>query len=125
MIRELIIVSIGSFFGGGLRFAVSKLMQATCASVFPTGTFTVNIVGCLLIGFFSGLNYPGGWMSDSTKLILTTGLCGGFTTFSTFMNESVGLMKDGCYIHTLLYISLSIFLGLCAVIFGHWIAKSI
>ena len=92
--KEILIVSIGSFFGGGMRYWVSKMVQSCTVIAFPFGTMAVNVAGCLIIGFLSGLNWrEGGWMSPSAKLLLTTGFCGGFTTFSTFMNEGAGLMK--------------------------------
>lgn len=93
--KEVLIVSIGSFFGGGMRYWISKLVQSCTVIAFPFGTMAVNVAGCLIIGFLSGLNWrEGGWMSPSAKLLLTTGFCGGFTTFSTFMNEGAGLMKE-------------------------------
>ena len=83
--KEILIVSIGSFFGGGMRYWISKLVQSCTVIAFPFGTMAVNVAGCLIIGFLSGLNWQeGGWMSPSAKLLLTTGFCGGFTTFSTF-----------------------------------------
>lgn len=86
--KEVLIVSIGSFFGGGMRYWISKMVQSCTVIAFPFGTMAVNVAGCLIIGFLSGLNWrEGGWMSPSAKLLLTTGFCGGFTTFSTFMNE--------------------------------------
>ncbi len=122
--KELLLVSIGSFFGGGLRYGVSKMVQSCTLITFPFGTLTVNILGCLIIGFFSGLNWSGnGLMSPSTKLLLTTGFCGGFTTFSTFMNESSTLMKGGQYSYMMLYIFGSLALGLIAVLAGQQLAK--
>lgn len=64
-------------------------------------------------------------MNASTKLILTTGFCGGFTTFSTFMNENASLIKDGNYSWTALYIVGSLILGFVAVVIGHQLAKAI
>lgn len=125
MLRDFLLVSMGSFLGGGSRFIVSKVIQAWAPLSFPLGTFAVNIVGCLIIGFLSGLHWPGGWMSPSMKLILTTGFCGGFTTFSTFMNESTALMRDGNYLYFALYIGLSVALGLIAVVAGNACAKMI
>ncbi len=125
MLKDFLLVGLGSFMGGGMRFLVSKIIQSWTLLAFPFGTFAVNILGCLLIGFFSGLNYGGGWMSPSTKLVLTTGFCGGFTTFSTFMNESNSLMKDGNMLYLSLYIVASLAFGLLAVIIGQQIAKSL
>ena len=131
--KEVLLVSIGSFFGGGMRYWVSKVVQSCSLIAFPLGTMTVNVLGCLIIGFLSGLNWNGGsvdgckwaWMSPSTKLLLTTGFCGGFTTFSTFMNEGAGLMKDEQYAYMALYLFGSLTLGLFAVLAGHYLAKLI
>ncbi len=125
MLKDFFIVGLGSFFGGGARFVVSKIVQSWTVLPFPLGTFAVNVLGCLLIGFFSGLNYGGTWLTPSTKLILTTGFCGGFTTFSTFMNESDSLLKEGNYLYVALYIFGSLALGLIAVVVGHQLAKAI
>ena len=124
--KELLLVSIGSFFGGGLRYGVSKMVQSCTVIAFPFGTMAVNVLGCLIIGFLSGLNWNGsGLMSPSTKLLLTTGFCGGFTTFSTFMNEGAGLMEAKQYALMMLYLFGSLALGLVAVMAGHWLAKNL
>lgn len=121
--KELLIVSIGSFFGGGMRFLVSKMVQSCTVFAFPFGTMTVNVLGCLIIGFLSALTWTGTVMSPSTKLLLTTGFCGGFTTFSTFMNETSSLMKEGEYLYVFLYLFGSILLGFLAVLAGQQLAK--
>ena len=122
--KELLLVSIGSFFGGGMRFLVSKVVQSCAIIAFPFGTMAVNVLGCLIIGFLSGLSWNGnGMMSPATKLLLTTGFCGGFTTFSTFMNESSSLMKDEHYVYMVIYMFGSLVLGLIAVLAGHQLAK--
>lgn len=122
--KEIVLVSIGSFFGGGMRYWVSKMVQSCSLVGFPFGTMAVNVLGCLTIGFLSGLNWNGiGLMSPSTKLLLTTGFCGGFTTFSTFMNEGSALMKEEQYVYMMLYLFGSLALGLIAVLIGHQLAK--
>ena len=124
--KELLLVCIGSFFGGGARYLVSKAVQSWVAvpsfPAFPWGTMAVNIVGCFLIGLLSGLSL-GGQISPSTKLVLVTGFCGGFTTFSTFMNENLLLGRDGAMLSAVLYTLLSLALGLIAVIVGYQIVK--
>lgn len=124
--KEVLLVGIGSFLGGGMRYWMARAVQSWTAVAFPLGTMAVNVTGCLVIGFLSGLPWNGGgWMSPSTKLLLTTGFCGGFTTFSTFMNEGAGLMEAKQYALMMLYLFGSLALGLVAVMAGHWLAKNL
>ncbi len=123
MFKEFMLVGMGSFFGGGMRFLLSKLIQSWAFVQFPLGTFAVNILGCLLLGFLSGLPLNIGWLSPSARLILTTGFCGGFTTFSTFMHENSSFLHNDSYLSLLLYVAASLSLGLFAVIGGHQLAR--
>ncbi len=93
MIKDIILVGIGSFVGGSLRMVISKYVQLAVAGSFPLGTMVVNVLGCFLIGVFSSLSSDNGGVSPAVRLMLTTGFCGGFTTFSTFMNEHATLFK--------------------------------
>lgn len=113
--KELLTVMAGSALGGGLRFLVSKASVALVATPFPLGTFVVNILGCLLIGFFSGLPATHSWLTPTTRLLLTTGFCGGFTTFSTFMKEGGGLLTAHMPLLSAAYLAASIALGMVAV----------
>ena len=125
MIRNLLFVSFGSFVGGGLRYLLSRLIQNYTENAFPLGTFVVNLLGCFLIGIFYALFEHGNLLNSNYRLFLTVGLCGGFTTFSTFMNENFQLMKDANFFYTSLYISLSLIGGALAIFFGHLIIKLI
>lgn len=125
MIRSLIIVALGGGMGSALRFLASKFVQDNMTGIFPYPTLAVNIVGCLLIGVFYGLSSRGSLGGDSAKLLLTTGLCGGFTTFSTFCNENLSLMRGGHALATLLYTGGSVVLGFIAVAVGYWIAEKL
>ena len=125
MIRTLLIVALGGGVGSALRFWVSKVVAGNLDGTFPYSTFTVNIVGCLLIGLFYGLSSRGNLGGSSAKMLLTTGLCGGFTTFSTFCNENLALLRGGRTIIALLYASVSIVLGFFAVAAGYWIAERV
>ena len=125
MLKEFLIVSTGSFFGGGARYVVSQWLQTLTLLPFPLGTFVVNVVGCLLIGFLSGLNYGGGFMTSTTKLLLTTGFCGGFTTFSTFVNEGSALGRDGHFTWLALYIIGSLAVGFLCLLAGNSVAKAL
>ena len=118
MLKEFFIVGAGSF-------VVSKALQTLVAMPFPLGTFVVNVTGCLLIGFFSALNYGGGYMTPATKLLLTTGFCGGFTTFSTFVNESASLGKDGSMLLMALYVGASVAVGFVGLWAGNSMARAI
>lgn len=118
--KQLFLVMLGSALGGGLRYGVACWLKSL--GTFPWATFAVNIVGCLLIGVFSSL--PWAQMNPQTRLLLTTGFCGGFTTFSTFANESLGLFEGGHAVYTILYICASVVLGLLACGAGHALGKA-
>lgn len=124
MLKDFFIVGLGSFFGGGLRFLVSKLIQTSAVFPFPFATFLVNILGCFFIGFLSGFSYSGRYLPPTIKVLLTTGFCGGFTTFSTFMNESASLMKEENYYLLILYLFGSMLVGMLAVLAGHFLSKT-
>ncbi len=123
MIKDLLLVATGSFIGGGLRFITSKWIQNIFTISLPVGTMFVNVLGCFIIGFLSGLSFSGAIMTPNTKLLLTTGFCGGFTTFSTYMNDSSSLIKDGNYTYFFVYLFGSILLGMIAVLLGHQFSK--
>ena len=94
MIKSILLVGLGSCAGGILRYLVSLVLPPR-GSGFPTATFIVNIAGCLLIGLLYGLFSKYSETPSALCLLLTTGLCGGFTTFSTFSNEAVAMLQ-GC-----------------------------
>ena len=120
MLREILLVGAGSFAGGALRYVVSKLLNGG----FPWGTMLVNIAGCLLIGLLYGLTERGELGSPEMRLLLTAGFCGGFTTFSAFVNENFMMLKAGEALPFILYTTGSILLGLAAVWFGYWLLKT-
>jgi fluoride exporter len=120
--KTALLVGLGSFIGGSGRYLVSKILQQNIVNSFPYGTLTVNVVGCFLIGVVYG------WSSknplDATwQLFLTTGILGGFTTFSAFSMEAINLMKSGNLYGAILYIFLSVLVGLMATAIGYWIAR--
>lgn len=125
MVKLMIIVGFGGFIGTILRFLVARFFVLSFDSVFPWGTFVVNILGSLLIGIFLGLSEKGNLMSEDWSLFLTVGICGGFTTFSSFSNEGYILLQNKEILRFATYASLSFFLGLLAVFFGRAITKLI
>lgn len=109
MIRNLLLVALGGAMGSVLRYLLSGINASL-----PWGTFVVNILGSLLIGLFVGL-VGKGVLSPEMKLLMVTGFCGGFTTFSTFANESFGMMKAGDVLQLALYVGASVVIGILAV----------
>ncbi|NLJ42228.1 MAG: fluoride efflux transporter CrcB [Bacteroidales bacterium] len=123
MLRTLLLVGAGGFLGSVSRFLASRFFQSNLQSVFPLGTFIVNITGCFLIGLIYGLSERSTMFSPGWKMFLTAGFCGGFTTFSTFANENLALLRDGAFFHFFLYTGLSIFVGIAATFIGILITK--
>ncbi len=123
MIKILFIIGAGSFLGGISRFLTSRFIQNYSISAFPYGTFVVNIIGCFLIGLIYGLSERGNFINTEWRMFLTVGFCGGFTTFSTFANENLGLLRDRDFFYFALYAGLSVFVGLFAVYLGNLITK--
>ena len=125
MFKEFIIIGIGGLIGTILRYGTSKLFVTSHLGPFPKNTFIVNILGCFLIGLFYSLSEKSTVINSDIKLFLTVGLCGGFTTFSTFAHENLLLLKGGDIWIFALYTGLSIFLGILAVVAGVFIGNSI
>ena len=126
MIKDILLVGVGSFLGGSLRMIISKYVQRAIVGSFPLGTMVVNVLGCFLIGIFSSLPTGNGGVSPTVRLLLTTGFCGGFTTFSTFMNEHATLLKGGDgFMLSSLYLIASLVLGFIALLAGRQIVLSL
>ena len=123
MIRQLLLVGAGSAIGGMLRFGIGKWMYALYPHPFPYPTLLINIIGSFLIGIFYGLAVKTTQLSPAMILFLTSGLCGGFTTFSAFSYENMVLLKNGNYGYALTYVSLSIILGIFSTFLGTQIIK--
>lgn len=117
MIRDMIAVGLGGMVGSILRFAVASLLLAGCS---PWGTFTVNAAGSLAIGLLMTLVPQGGWY-----WFAVTGLCGGFTTFSTFSADAVRLLHDGEPASAAMYIAASVIVCLLFTAAGMWIGNRI
>ena len=124
-LRLLLIIGLGGFIGTVLRYVSQQFIYRFYPATFPFGTLSVNLLGCLLIGIFYSVSEKGTLLSPEWRLFLTTGLCGGFTTFSTFSYESVQLLNDGEYSYVAVYAIASVVFGILATLFGIWITKTI
>lgn len=121
-LTALLYVMLGGGLGSGLRFVISRFLNS--GSAIPWGTFGVNILGSLIIGFLMGWAAKGSTLNETHLLLFATGFCGGFTTFSAFALEGYSLFKTGEFWTMALYILMSICLGLLAVFAGMWLAKT-
>lgn len=122
MTKELIYIFIGGGTGSVLRFCTQMFLAHVSRHSFPWGTLTVNVLGCFLIGVFYALSERFN-LSPEVRLLLTTGLCGGYTTFSTFGYESLHLLKSGNYLIFAIYMALSIIIGIAATFAGAFTFK--
>lgn len=123
MIKNILFVALGGGAGSVLRFLCHKWVAGFSTLSFPLGTFIVNIVGCFLIGVFFSLATKNAEFNTEWQLLLMTGLCGGFTTFSAFTLDGMGLLKQDKTGLFLLYIGASVLLGLLATWMGIRIFK--
>lgn len=114
MIYNLVLVGLGGAAGSMLRYLCGRALNA---AAFPYGTFLVNILGCLLIGLLWGMFTR--HLNEHWRLLLVTGFCGGFTTFSTFSYEGVQMLQDNRWLTFALYAALSLGTGLIATYFGY------
>jgi CrcB protein len=116
-IYKILLVGLGGSLGSMLRYVSAKTIDAKINSIFPYGTFTVNIVGSFVIGvvYALAMRKTG---SDNWSVFLGAGFCGGFTTFSAFALENLNLINQKMFSTSIIYISVSILLGLLAVAAG-------
>lgn len=115
--KILFTIGVGSFIGGVLRYLFSSLMQTRVDTSFPWGTMIVNLTGCFLIGLCYGFAEKNN-LSSEMVMFLTTGLLGGFTTFSAFSNETISMFRDGQMFSALIYVAISVVVGLSLTFLG-------
>ena len=128
MAADILLVGLGGFAGALARYAAGGcILHQTLGAKFPWSTFAVNVSGCLLMGLLSGLAERLDWFSPQTRLLLLTGLLGGFTTFSAFSLETVYLLRRGEVWTAGLYAAASVIVCVAAVWAGlkatAWLAR--
>jgi CrcB protein len=122
---NILLVGLGGAAGSVLRYLCQRWLSEPYQNNFPMATFFVNIAGCFIIGILYALGEKGNILSPSARLLLITGFCGGFTTFSTFAFENMNLLRTGDTIYFLLYAIGSVVLGILFVYLGSLIIKII
>ena len=122
--KSFLLVFLGGGLGSGLRYLVTTSMSQY-SKVLPFGTFAVNMLGCLLIGLILGYAQKENALTSNQTLLLATGFCGGFTTFSAFAQENFQLLKTGDIMQFSIYTIGSIVVGLITVFIGLYIAKNL
>ncbi|MBR5117793.1 MAG: fluoride efflux transporter CrcB [Muribaculaceae bacterium] len=122
MLKDLLYVGIGGAIGSILRYLVSLAVKYG-GTGFPWATFIVNIAGCLVIGLIFGITSRNPNFSSHLNLLLAVGLCGGFTTFSTFSKECLQLLQTGNHWMCALYIVGSVVIGVAATAIGYILTK--
>lgn len=121
--KQILLVFVGGGFGSALRFIIGKWLNNSNDGI-PYGTFAANIIGSLLIGVILGLAAKNDSLTESQTLILATGFCGGFTTFSTFAYENHVFLKSGDFTSFAIYTIASFAIGFLAVFLGMYLVKA-
>jgi CrcB protein len=122
MVKQLLLVFVGGGVGSVLRFLMGKFLNSPQDGI-PYGTFAANIIGSLLIGIILGIAAKNDTLSSNQTLLLATGFCGGFTTFSTFAYENHIFLKSGDFTTFAIYTIASFIIGFLAVFFGMYLVK--
>ena len=121
--KQVLLVFVGGGIGSVLRYVIGKAFSPLSVG-FPWGTFSVNIIGSLSIGIFMGIALKNNYFSENQILLLVTGLCGGFTTFSAFAYENQQFLKEGDLTSFVTYSLGSLTFGILAVFLGFFVSKS-
>ena len=122
MWKNLFIVALGGGVGSALRYFIQESLHKRIENFAPYGTFVVNILGCLFIGLLIGLVEKEKISNPQMNLLLISGFCGGFTTFSTFAHQGQTLLTDKPW-QALLYLSLSVVVGVAFAYFAYKVTK--
>ena len=122
LLKNILAVGAGSFLGGTARYLISIIMKGVNKG-FPWATLVVNLVGCFLIGLLWGVFSKNGTEGSNWALFLTVGLCGGFTTFSTFSKEALVMLQGGNVWGFAGYVTISVVAGIALVALGYLLVR--
>ena len=122
--KSFLLVFLGGGLGSSLRYLVTIAMNQY-SKVLPFGTFTVNMLGCLLIGLVLGYAQKENTLTSNQTLLLATGFCGGFTTFSAFASENLELIRNGELFNFSIYAIGSVFLGIVLILIGYLLVNKL
>lgn len=118
-LSSILFVALGGALGSVSRYLLGSWTQTLSKSLdFPYGTLTVNLIGCFVIGMLAQLAEARGAFTSDTRAFLIVGILGGFTTFSSFGNDTINLVRDGELSHALVNIAANVIVGLLLVWLG-------
>jgi len=120
-----LVISLGAALGGVFRYGLASFIQNKVESFFPYGTLIVNITGSFVLGFIMYYLDEKDFLSPEMRLFLTVGLCGGFTTFSTFSYETLNLIRNSQFLLATTNVLVSVFLCLIAIYLAYIVSKVI
>lgn len=125
MLRTILIVGTGGFIGSVMRYLLQVFLEKGMTNTFPWGTFVANVAGSFIIGIVYALAEKGNLMSAEWRMFLAVGVCGGFTTFSSFAYNNFTMLKENTFGQLFFNIGGSLFFGILAVYLGIVLVRSI
>ena len=121
--KSFLLVFLGGGIGSSCRFLISNIINNSFKSFNYLGTFSVNVIGCIIVGIVMGFLQKENNFNQNYLLLFSSGFCGGFTTFSAFANENLDLIKNGNFSVFFLYVLSSVVFGIAAAYLGYLIVK--
>ena len=121
--KSFLLVFLGGGIGSSCRFLISNIINNSFKSFHYLGTFSVNVIGCIIVGIVMGFLQKENNFNQNYLLLFSSGFCGGFTTFSAFANENLDLIKSGNFSLFFLYVISSVVFGIAAAYLGYLIVK--